>query len=169
MSAIEATTVKCATLVDGTLRLTMDVEPGQAQDAFKLFGAPGRAVAIAAFKDGKDTKVDAAVREIMAVHGPHIPEPRAARVARQITDAQREAAQANWNQLGTLCKTAVMWCNVPEFQQFVGADNPAEASEQIKKACSINSRKELDTDPRAALAFRECILVPYQRYMAAKQ
>lgn len=39
------TTVK--TLADGTLRLSVDIEPRHAQQAFSMFGAPGTSVAIA--------------------------------------------------------------------------------------------------------------------------
>ena len=50
MSAIEATSVKVATLVDGTLRVTFDIEPRHARDAFALFGAPGSEMALAALR-----------------------------------------------------------------------------------------------------------------------
>lgn len=153
MTAIEASTVKCATLVDGTLRLTLDIEPGLAQDAFKLFGAPGRAVAIAALIDGA-----------MAIPPPP-PPPRAARV---VTDAQREQASANWHHLGTLCKTAVAWCSVPDFQQWIGAATTLEAGQAIKRLCGIESRKELDTSSIAAARFRERVIAPYQKYMVAR-
>ena len=47
---VEGATAKISTLVDGTLRLTVDIEPHAAQAAFRLFGSPGTAVAIAALK-----------------------------------------------------------------------------------------------------------------------
>lgn len=46
--AIEGATARISTLVDGTLRVTIDIEPRDAQAAFRLFGTPGTAVALAA-------------------------------------------------------------------------------------------------------------------------
>lgn len=159
MTVIEASTVKCATLVDGTLRMTLDIEPQHALAAFQLFGAPGRAVALAALKDAR-----AAIEE----NRPTYPEPRTVRIARQISEQQREAAQANWHALGTLCKTAVMWCNTPEFQEWLGVDNAQDAGERVKTICQINSRKELDTSCAAAANFRQHVIAPYQKYMVAR-
>ncbi|WP_020409838.1 hypothetical protein [Hahella ganghwensis] len=39
------------TMADGTLRISVDVEPGDAQDAFKLFGVPGAAGAMVRLTD----------------------------------------------------------------------------------------------------------------------
>jgi len=50
MTIIEAASVNVKTLADGTLRVSMDVEPRHAQAAFALFGAPGTPMALAALK-----------------------------------------------------------------------------------------------------------------------
>jgi hypothetical protein len=47
MTAILATSGAIRSLVDGTLRLTVDIEPKDAQEAFALFGRPGSPVALA--------------------------------------------------------------------------------------------------------------------------
>lgn len=47
---IEASSVKCSTLVDGTLRIVVSVEPDKALAAFTLFRSPGTAMALAALK-----------------------------------------------------------------------------------------------------------------------
>jgi hypothetical protein len=47
MNAIEGTTARISTLVDGTLRVTIDIEPYNAQKAFLALGIPGTAVAVA--------------------------------------------------------------------------------------------------------------------------
>ena len=52
MTAIAATTGTIRSRVDGTLVMTIEFEPNNAQDAFKLFAAPGTQVAIAALQDG---------------------------------------------------------------------------------------------------------------------
>lgn len=47
MTAILATSGAIRSLVDGTLRLTVDIDPKDAQEAFALFGRPGSPVALA--------------------------------------------------------------------------------------------------------------------------
>lgn len=47
---IEATSVKCNTLADGTLRITVEIEPFNALAAFTLFRQPGTVMALAAIK-----------------------------------------------------------------------------------------------------------------------
>jgi hypothetical protein len=48
MSVIQATTSGIKDLADGTLRISFDIDPRFAQEAYKLFGARGSSVAIAA-------------------------------------------------------------------------------------------------------------------------
>lgn len=50
--AIPAVSRKISTLVDGTLRLTVDIEPMYAQDAFALFGGGNIPMALAALNAG---------------------------------------------------------------------------------------------------------------------
>ena len=52
MSAIPCASVSMKTMADGTLRISFDVEPKDAQAAFALFSAPGTPAAIAALKTG---------------------------------------------------------------------------------------------------------------------
>ena len=47
MSAIPCSSVSLKTMADGTLRISFDFEPANAQDAFRLFAAPGTPAAIA--------------------------------------------------------------------------------------------------------------------------
>jgi hypothetical protein len=47
---IEATSVAMKTLADGTLRITVEVEPYAALSAFALFRQPGTVMALAALK-----------------------------------------------------------------------------------------------------------------------
>lgn len=49
-SVIEGSSVRVQTTSDGTLRILIDIEPRDAQTAFRLFGSPGTAVALAALK-----------------------------------------------------------------------------------------------------------------------
>lgn len=47
---IPASSVKCQTLADGTLRIVVEIEPAQALAAFTLFRSPGTPMALAALK-----------------------------------------------------------------------------------------------------------------------
>jgi hypothetical protein len=50
-AAIMGTSSKCATMADGSLRVQVDIMPALAQQAFKMFGTPGSAVALARLTD----------------------------------------------------------------------------------------------------------------------
>ena len=52
---IEASSVRVATLADGTLRLTVDIEPRHANAAFTLFGSPGVPMALAALQKSQES------------------------------------------------------------------------------------------------------------------
>ena len=148
MSAIEATTVKCATLVDGTLRVTLDIEPSNAQKAFTLFGSPGRGVAVAALKDGR-----------AAIERADPPAPKPPK-----TDDQ----MANWHHLGPLCRAAIQWGSSPDFQAFIGVKDADAAEQHIKTVCRVESRKEFDADESAGRRFKHFIAGPYQKHMQAR-
>jgi hypothetical protein len=53
---IEATSVSMKTLVDGTLRLVVEIEPIHALAAFTLFRQPGTVIALAAIKPQEDAQ-----------------------------------------------------------------------------------------------------------------
>lgn len=50
MTVIEASAVRVQTMADGTLRLVVDIQPTNAQSAFRMFGSPGTPVALARLK-----------------------------------------------------------------------------------------------------------------------
>ena len=149
MSAIPASSVSMKTMVDGTLRISFDVEPGQAQDAFKLFAAPGTQVAIAALKDGSFLAQPALVKQNMLV----VPEPRA--------------------QLGDACYRTVLWCNEPNFWDFLAYANILDqrpkdgmaAADIVRAMCNVESRKELDTNNEANKTWHRLIRQPYADYL----
>ena len=146
MSAIPASSVSMKTMADGTLRISFDVEPSQAQDAFKLFAAPGTQVAIAALKDGsflaqpvaepkpREQLGDACYRTVLWCADPHF-----------------------WNFLN----------NTPFFgdASFRIANSPLTASKAVKTICNVESRKELDTNPEANETWHREIRQPYAGYL----
>ena len=152
MSAIPASSVSMKTMADGTLRITFDVEPGQAQDAFRLFAAPGTQVAIAALKDGSFLE-----QPVVAIP---ITEPK-----------PRE-------QLGDACYRTVMWCQEPSFWAFLNhryaeigciVTNAKEAGDVVKHVVGVTSRKDLDTDNEANKAWHRLIREPYSKYLKSME
>ena len=146
MSAIPASSVSMKTMADGTLRISFDVEPSQAQDAFKLFAAPGTQVAIAALKDGS------------FLSQPIPPNPGELKPREQLGDA---------------CYRTVLWCNEPSFWDFIILKYPDferikskdEAALFVKWLCDVKSRKELDTNPEANKTWHREIRQPYADYL----
>ena len=149
MSLIPASSVSLKTMADGTLRISFDVEPGQAQDAFKLFAAPGTQVAIAALKDG--TFLEQPVQPVAE------PKPR--------------------EQLGDACYRTVLWCADPRFWNFLNntpfssnvrfdfVNSAIKAGQAVKAICNVESRKELDIILEANKKWHIWIRLAYADYL----
>lgn len=161
-SVIEASTVNVRTLVDGTLRLTVDIDPPQAQAGFALFGAPGRSVAMAALQNGRQEAADSPAAPT-PLPEPEKPLQRPARSPQQIV-----AAAKRWEDLGLLCKAAITIGQSPDFWDFANVADAQGAEHWIKQQCGVTSRKELDFDPLAGATFRKTILGPYRDYLAPR-
>ncbi len=79
--------------------------------------------------------------------------------------------------LGDACWRTVMWCSDPKFwdflnQQFPSADtvtNSAEAAELVKFMCTVESRKELDSDPKANELWNRIIRKPYSEFLRSQK
>jgi hypothetical protein len=131
-------------MADGSLRIEVEVEPQDAQQAFALFGRPGAPMALAALAVGH-----AAVKE---------PEPL------QQSEKPKGGARSQW---------VAMRCNEPAFQQWLCRAFPLDwqrlpsetasgvAANVVRKVCGIESRAELDSSPAAARYFDELIRAPY--------
>ena len=143
MSAIPCSSVSMRTMADGTLRLSIDIEPANAQDAFRLFAAPGTPAAIAALQVGYAAAGEPSVKESLTPETP---------------------------KGGALAKLAGMWCADKTFQSWLGvADEDSEnrATLSFYELCDIRSRRELDHDPAAAERFNRLIRGPYMKWRAA--
>lgn len=145
MSVIEGASISCKTMSDGTLRLSIDIEPRNAQAAFALFGAPGRAVALAALKDGAGVVTE--------------PEPE-------------KPKGGEWAKLaGMWCNDPDFrhWAHGQEHDGFkFSAENAQEAAFFIRSRCEVDSRVELDHDIDAQRRFNERIRYPFQKWMIAR-
>ena len=147
MSLIPASSVSLKTMADGTLRISFDVEPRNAQDCFQLFASPGTQAVIAALKDG--SFLEQPVEPVAE------PKPR--------------------EQLGDACYRTVLWCTQPSFWYFLNYEfsltsdekitKPIEAAKFIRDYCNVESRKELDTNPEANKTWHREIRQPYADYL----
>ena len=141
MSIIEGAAMRCRTMADGSLRIEIEVEPRNAQAAFALFGAPGRAVALAALKDG----------------------------AAKVAEPEKPKG-------GEWAKLAGMWCADPDFHAFLNQtypeDTPVESASDAAMAvrvyCEIESRAELDQNPKALHLFHTHFRLPFMKWMQAR-
>ena len=133
---LEAAAMRCRTMADGSLRIECEIEPRHAQAAFALFGMPGAPMAITALKVGYAMKSDETIEE---PNGP----PKG----------------------GPLAKLAGMWCQSPDFQEWLEVSTPTEAKLFILEECGIDSRAELDHHQIAADIFHKNIREPYSEWL----
>jgi len=152
MSALEAASAGVRDMADGSLRITIEFEPRFAKDAYALFGARGTPLAIAALAVGYAQKTDTS--------GDHV----------QKTPISLHDKPKG----GPLSKLAAMWCNDPEFWDWLNTDPytcppcPEGAADCIYALCKITSRAELDNDEIAAEKFHRLIRGPYSKYLQAR-
>lgn len=143
---IQATSRTVKTMADGTLRLTIDIEPGDAQGAFMLFGQPGAPVVLARLTQ----------------------EAAQASLQKQIAEPEMKG--------GELAKWAGILCNDEQFHKWIDATVEDsyqyvtngtiqdDAKNFIAVTCGITSRRELDHNKQAGLTFREEIMAPFHEW-----
>lgn len=148
MSAIPCASVSLKTMADGTLRISFDIEPMHAQDAFRLFAAPGTPAAIAALQVGYAS----AKNDVPEIGFGNIEKPKG----------------------GALARLAGMWCNDPEFWKWLETDplnachSASGATACLYAICEIESRVELDNDEEAAGRFHRLVRGPYSKYLISR-
>ena len=161
MSAIPCASVSLKTMADGTLRISFDVEPVHAQDAFRLFAAPGTPAALAALKVGyeqaSDTPTPAKVGGNPGELGGGTP-------AKQMTNPGESIHVG-----GALAQLAGQWCADRAFQKWIFVDTEAQAAEKVRAFCKVDSRRLLDHDPEAAQLFHDIFRGPYMRNQPCPQ
>lgn len=69
---------------------------------------------------------------------------------------------------GDLARLAGIWCNDPAFQAWIGATDTQTARRKLCLKCGIESRAELDHNPRAAQYFHAVIREPYRLHLKAQ-
>lgn len=142
MSAIEASSVRVNTLADGTLRLTLDIEPRNALAAFTLFGAPGTPLALAALRTQPEKPA-----KLEKPKGPPL--------------------HSQW--LAMRCGEYEFQCWVHARWSDHGKEIPAMPmadfiAEVVRRVLGVKSRSEIDTDPEAFKRFEDLIRKPWAEH-----
>jgi hypothetical protein len=136
-SVIAATRRAYKELVDGTLRVQLDIDPMFKADFLRLFPEIDMPVALAPLRI-EDAPIAQQVERA----------PRKGEVG-----GSSPSRGTNWKELGPLAQSAILVCKEPDFCMFVahkreeafaGVDEEAAAS-YIKERCGVSTRKELDT------------------------
>jgi hypothetical protein len=140
-------------LVDGTIRVQIDIDP------------PHRAAFLAAFSDidcgvALARLAPAVAASTLAV-GPPVP-------------ANEDRAAA-----GPLCRLAAIWCKDIEFQDWLadnygglfnagpdGEDLEESAARAVRSLCGVTSRRELDVYLEAKAAFDLNVRWPFQEHLS---
>ena len=134
-------------MADGTLRLTVDIEPRHAQDAFKLFGSPGVPMALAALK--------------VATHEP------------EKADKPKGGLLSQWAAMRCQESAFHIWLSQQYPQEWAAAwqgfrpSKANAAADVVRRLCDIESRAELDSDDSARARFDQRIRGPWQKHCIA--
>lgn len=154
MTVIEASSGTYRSRVDGTIVLSVEIEPRFRAEALALFGMPGTPMALAALKP--------------AIHEPgKADKPKGGLLSQwcamrcdevEFHDWLREHFETHW------------WSAL----KFVGADHGKVkasdvAAECVRRICGVKSRAEFDHDPRAAARFDQYVRHPWQKHYMSTQ
>lgn len=136
MSVIEASSGTYRSRVDGTIVLSVEIEPRYRADALALFGMPGTPIALAALD-----------------FRPKVEKPKVeiGERCRRALDLAHSPRFWEWVAFATL--------------QGEILTSEKEAAEYIKRICHVKSRKELDTDEDAYAIFNAKLFRPFDDWM----
>lgn len=157
MTAILASYVKMSTLVDGTMRVVLDIEPTAAADAFRLLGSPGTPIALARLTNEAAQKASETPAAVAGQEGGVSPLglPEGGRPAAPPSAPERKPL--------TLPQKVALACQNPQFWRFLkqtyrfqweqAVDAFHEAGDQfsqeditvvvVRDLCNVRSRKEI--------------------------
>lgn len=141
---ILASTVKVSTMADDTLRLTIDIEPRYAQEAFALFGQRGMPCVIARLTQEAAT---------------------AAQQAETVAANADVPAADEKPKGGDLAKLAGQFCAQEKFQAWMCVETAEAAAKLVREICIVDSRAELDHNEMAAERFHTQIRKPYADWL----
>lgn len=141
MSAIEASSVNVRTMADGTLRISFDIKPRFARDAFALFGAPGTPAALAALR------VE-----------PEPVKPKGGELSKWLAMRCTELEFQLW--------ASMRWSAMAlAVKATCSGDTTAEL---IRRVIGVDSRAEIDNDTEARARFEAYVRKPWEEHNKAK-
>jgi len=141
---IEASSGTYRSRVDGTIVLSVEIDPRFRADALALFGMPGTPFALAALKTGYAAADEQPATPKKDTRGPLC---REACDYCDMREFQEWVAQIGSNTVAT-------------------ADC---AKEYIRQVCGVQSRKELDVNPGAAELFKAFIRIAFMRWQRERK
>jgi hypothetical protein len=77
---------------------------------------------------------------------------------------QQPTAPAPKPKGGELARLAGRWCGDEMFRHWLGVDTAEDAAENVRMACGVMSRAELDHDADAAQTFHRLYREPFRQY-----
>ena len=156
MTAIPATSYTSRVLVDGTLAITVHVDPPHRLAAQTLFSAPGTPLALAGLK-APDPEPELKGGELAKLAGQWCRDPRFLEWVRPIYDRTMGGDGKGWGDV------------TPEsFSLAPGKGQHDYCRHAMLVLCNIDSRRELDNDSGAAQRFHTLIRLPYSEWLKSK-
>jgi len=139
MSAISGTRRAMKEMADGTIRVQIDIDPRFRNEFFNLFGQIDMPVALAPLVSDFEKSTSS--------NGAVLDKPKG----------------------GPLARLAGLMCQSQEFREFHSFEDEEDAAHHIRFGCEIESRAELDHDPRAAAIFHECYRKPFLEWKEGRK
>lgn len=136
MEAISGTRRAMKEMADGTIRVQVDIDPSCRAAFLQLFPNIDMPVALAPL-----------VADFERRHA----------VTPSISTELKPKG-------GELARLAGQLCQNPDFLKYGNYDSPEEAAADMRFACQIESRAELDHNPEAAAIFHESYRKPFQTW-----
>lgn len=130
------------TMADGSMRISIEIEPRHARDAFMLFGTPGTPVALARITPEAAT---AESRREQAPKGGQL--------------CKLAAIWCGDPEFHAFLTHTMKWAK--SYSEPVTAEVAANI---IRETCGVASRAELDHDDAAAQRFHDNFRIPFQRW-----
>lgn len=150
-------------LVDGTIRVQVDIDPKYRGEFLKLFPSIDMPVALAPLIPGFELGKGGDGSGFDETEFPALPPSQIATFNVNEEEA-KEIGGSTWAQLGPLCQSAIMLGKDERFQKWVDtmisipdrSDSPEQnVADYIRAFCVVDSRKQLDEMPDAKESFRQ--------------
>lgn len=175
MGAVAGTRRTMKELVDGTIRVQIDIDPKDAEMFRRLLPHVDMPVALAPLVPGYELreKSDGSGFDEL-----DFPTPTIGQIATFTINEQEaeELGGSTWTTLGPLCQSAIMLGKTETFQKWVDDQHPEwvgnvlpppeeRVARYIRATCLVDSRKQLDELEAARTAFRQ-MMAKYRRWVA---